>query len=51
MNGRILDEHLESDEIHLNASGYSLFVSKGLGPLLDNHFMGLEEAATNIGAE
>ncbi len=42
MNDRIPDDHFETDEIHLNAQGYSVFVSKGMGPMLDNNYMSLE---------
>ena len=42
MNGRIESCHLEADNIHFNAFGYSHFISKGLGPLLDDYYMSLE---------
>ena len=42
MNGHIMDKHLENDDIHFNAEGYKLFISKGLGPLLDDYHMSLE---------
>ena len=42
MKGRIEPSHLETDEIHFNANGYSHCISKGLGPLLDDYFMSIE---------
>ena len=38
INGFISGAHLCRDQIHLNAHGYSMFVDKGLGPLLDAHY-------------
>ena len=38
INGFIANAHLCRDQIHLNALGYSMFLDKGLGPLLDAHY-------------
>ena len=39
MNQFIQGRHLdENDKVHMTPEGYKLFVSKGLGPLLDHHW-------------
>ena len=37
MNGFVAPYHMCSDNIHFNSEGYSLFISKGIGPLLDEY--------------
>ncbi len=38
MNGFITPSHLCLDGIQFTAAGYSLFVDKGLGPMLDSYY-------------
>ena len=38
INQYIRGKHIEDDKVHLTCEGYKLFVSKGLGPLLDYHW-------------
>ncbi len=38
INGFVHPRHLCRDDIQFNLDGYSLFIDKGLGPLLDSHY-------------
>ena len=39
MNQYVNVKHIDDDKVHLTCEGYKLFMSKGLGPLLDHHWL------------
>ena len=43
MNFFLESSHMCRDKVHLNSSGYSVFLDKGLGPLLDSHYDALRK--------
>ena len=38
INGFLERKHMCRDDIHMNALGYSVFIEKGLGQLLESHY-------------
>ena len=48
INGFIAAQHLCDDEIHLSGEGYRLFISKGLGPLLDHFYTSIKSNIDEI---